>query len=341
MARNYGSAVAWTALGTVACAAAAFLALRPSPDYRLDGKVVLVTGGSRGLGLILAREFVARAAIVAICARNEQELMRVREELAAVGEKFLALQCDLSDNDQVVAMIGKVEKQFGPIDVLVNNAGTIQVGPLENQHLDDFHAAMRANFWSAVHSTLAVMPGMKQRHSGRIVNITSIGGKISVPHLLPYSASKFALIGFSKGLRAELAKDGITVTTVVPGLMRTGSPRNVEVAGQHAKEYSWFILGDSLPGASMDAKRAARKIVDACVAGTGELILGAAAQFGAVLEALAPNFVSAIMGVMNQWMLPAPGESHQRKKRFEAENTITNTFLTSLTREAEFKNNEA
>jgi short-subunit dehydrogenase len=239
-------------------------------------------------------------------------------------------------------MVASVEKQLGPIDVLVNNAGTIQVGPLENQHLDDFYAAMRMNFWSAVHVTLAVMPGMKERHSGRIVNITSIGGKIAVPHLLPYSASKFALIGFSKGLRAELSKDGISVTTVVPGLMRTGSARNVDTAGQHEREYSWFILSDSLPGISMDATRAARKIVDACVAGTGEVVLGAAAQFGAVLEALAPNAVSAIMSAVNQWMLPAPGDGSPRKKKgFEVENALTATLLTSLTRDAELKNNEA
>jgi short-subunit dehydrogenase len=240
----------------------------------------------------------------------------------------------------VVFALETIEKAFGPVDVLVNNAGTIRVGPLENQQLDDFYAAMRTNFWSAVHTTLAVLPGMKQRGSGRIVNVTSIGGKIAMPHLLPYSASKFALIGFSKGLRAELAKNGISVTTVVPGLMRTGSPRDIDTAGQHDKEYSWFAVGDSLPGVSMDAKRAA-KIVDACAAGTGEIILGAAAHAAALFDALAPNTVSAILGAINEWMLPSPGDTNRRKEGFEAENPITRSILTTLTREAELKNNEA
>ncbi|MGH9574813.1 MAG: SDR family NAD(P)-dependent oxidoreductase [Candidatus Acidiferrales bacterium] len=340
MARSTRKTVTWAVLGSAACAAAALLARRNSPRFRLDGKVVFVTGGSRGLGLLLAREFMDRGAKVAVCARDEQELTRAREEFAPVGDRFLAIQCDLADNDQVVFTLETIEKAFGPIDVLVNNAGAIQVGPLENQRLDDFYAAMRTNFWSAVHTTLAVLPGMKHRGNGRVVNITSIGGKIAVPHLLPYSASKFALVGFSKGLRAELAKDGISVTTIVPGLMRTGSPRNVETVGQHEKEYSWFAVGDSLPGVSMDAKRAARKIVDACVAGSGEVVLGAAAHAMAVFEALAPNTVSAILAAVNEWMLPPPGDDSRKKKGFKAENPIARSVLTSLTRDAELKNNE-
>ncbi len=341
MARSAGTKITLAVIGSAACAVAALLARQKYSRFRLDGKVVFVTGGSRGLGILLAREFIERGATVAVCARDEQELTRAREEFAPVGDRFFAIQCDLSNNEQVIFTLETIENAFGPIDVLVNNAGTIQIGPLENQRLDDFYAAMRANFWSAVHTTLAVLPGMKRRGSGRIVNVTSIGGKIAVPHLLPYSASKFALVGFSKGLRAELAKDGISVTTIVPGLMRTGSPRNVDTTGQYEKEYSWFILGDSLPGVSMDAKRAARKIVDACVAGIGEVVLGAAAHGAAVFEALAPNTVSAILGAVNQWMLPRPGDTDQKKKGFEAENPATRSVLTSLTRDPELENNEA
>lgn len=341
MARSTGAAITLAVVGSAACAAAALLARKKSPRFRLDGRVVFVTGGSRGLGLLLAREFIERGSKVAICAPDEQELAGAREEFAPVGDRFFAIQYDLSDNDQVIFTIETIEKAFGPIHVLVNNAGTIQVGPLENQQLDDFYAAMRTNFWSAVHATLAVLPGMKQRGAGRIVNVTSIGGKIAVPRLLPYSASKFALIGFSKGLRAELAKDGISVTTVVPGLMRTGSPRNVDTTRQNEKEYSWFALGDSLPGVSMDAKRAARKIVGACVAGTGEVVLGAAARAAAVFEALAPNAVSAIFAAIDKWMLPSPGDTNRRKKGLEAENPVTRSILRTLTRDAELENNEA
>src|ERR1700694_4855674 len=251
--------------------ALAVLVRKAPPRYSLTGKVVLITGGSRGLGLVLAREFLQRGSTVAVCARDEQKLSRVRKEFASYGHKFLTVPCDLSDKDQAFAMVKTVEEKLGPVDVLVNNAGTILVGPVENQHIENFEEAMRINFWPCVYTSFAVIPGMKRRRSGRIVNIGSIGGKIAVPHLLPYSASKFALAGFSQGLRAELAKDGISVTTVNPGLTRTGSPRNVDVTGQHGKEYSWFILADSLPGISMDARRAAREIVQACISGTGEV----------------------------------------------------------------------
>ena len=246
----------------------------------------------------------------------------------------------LGDKDQAFAMVKTVEEKLGPVDVLVNNAGTILVGPVENQHIENFEEAMRINFWPCVYTSFAVIPGMKRRRSGRIVNIGSIGGKIAVPHLLSYSARKFALAGFSQGLRAELAKDGISVTTVYPGLMRTGSPWNVDVTGQHGKEYSWFILADSLPGISMDARQAAREIVQACISRTGEVVLGLTAKCAAMLNTIAPNAIGAILAATNRRLLPAPGNGLSRKKGFENENPLTRSALTSLTRKAEVNNNE-
>ncbi|MGH9686412.1 MAG: SDR family NAD(P)-dependent oxidoreductase [Candidatus Acidiferrales bacterium] len=329
----------WAALG--AGAGAAVVGSRKRHRYSLQDKVVLIAGGSRGLGLVLAREFSKRGCKVAACARNEDGLARVREEFAPVGERFVAGRCDLRDADEVGALVDAVERRLGPIDLLVNCAGTIQVGPMENMQLEDFRAAMEANFWSAVHTTLAVYPRMQERRTGRIVNVTSIGGKIAVPHLVPYSASKFALIGFSKGARAELKKDGVCVTTVVPGLMRTGSARNVDTAGKHRLEYSWFMLSDSIPGLSMDARRAARKIINACVTGKGEVTLGMPAKLIAKAEALAPNAIESLLAVTNEWILPAPEKGNgQKKKGFESENTWTNNFVTRLTRKAEKQNNQ-
>jgi short subunit dehydrogenase len=95
-------------------------------------------------------------------------------------------------------MLASVENKFGHVNVLVNNPGTILVGPMEHMTIEDFQEVMRINFWGAVHTTLGVLPSMRERHQGRIVNITSIGGKVAFPHLLPYTASKFALVGFSR-----------------------------------------------------------------------------------------------------------------------------------------------
>ena len=114
---------------------------------------------------------------------------------------------------------------------------------------------------------------MRRRGFGRIVNITSIGGRVAVPHLAPYSASKFALTGLSDAVRAELAPYGIRVTTVSPGLMRTGSPVNAQVKGQHEAEYAWFAIADSLPGFSIVGRARRRQILSACRYGDPELTI--------------------------------------------------------------------
>ena len=159
------------------------------------------------------------------------------------------------------------------VDVLINNAGVIQVGPLEHMEHEDFENAMATHFWGPLHLMLELIPSMRRRGFGRIVNISSIGGRVAVPHLAPYSASKFALTGLSDAVRAELAPYGIRVTTVCPGLMRTGSPMNAQVKGQHEAEYAWFAIADSLPGFSMSAERAADQILSACAHGDPELTI--------------------------------------------------------------------
>ena len=216
-------------LGAIAAASVgAVMGLRAlrREQVSFEGRTVLLTGGSRGLGLVLARQFAREGARLVLCAREEVELARARNELEAAGAEVLALPCDVRDRVQVEAMVAQVHERFGAVDVLVNNAGLIQVGPLESMTEEDFAEAMDVHFWGPLYTTLAVLPEMKLRGWGRIVNVSSIAGRVSVPHLLPYSASKFALVGLSDGLRSELAQDGILVTTVCPGLMRTGSPPN-------------------------------------------------------------------------------------------------------------------
>ena len=170
---------------------------------------------------------------VIILARDRDELARAFEDLSRRGARVLAIPCDVTEHDQIQAALHEVEARWGPVDVLINNAGTISVGPLETMTEEDFELAMQINFWGPLRTDPGRPAGHAQRGAGRIVNITSIGGKVSVPHLLPYSASKFAFVGLSEGLRAELAKDGVVVTTICPGLMRTGSPRNAMFKGQH------------------------------------------------------------------------------------------------------------
>jgi NAD(P)-dependent dehydrogenase (short-subunit alcohol dehydrogenase family) len=301
---------------------------------------VLITGGSRGLGLVLAREFGRHGARVAICARDAGELQRAVADLAARGITALPLRGDVADAAQVEGIVRGVVEHWGPIDVLVNNAGIITVGPVETMTLADYHSAMGVNFWGALHAILAVLPTMRERGRGRIVNITSIGGKISLPHLSPYSASKFAFVGLSEGLRAELARDGILVTTVCPGLMRTGSPRNADFKGQHQAEYAWFSISDALPVLSMDAERAARRIVRACARGDAELILSAPAKLGARIHGLVPGLVGEVLSVVNR-LLPAPGGiGRSAAKGHESESALSPSWLTRLGDAAAARHNE-
>ncbi len=334
-----------TLIGVGSVAALGYLAARAATRraqaLNLTGKVVLITGGSRGLGLALTREFSKHGARIAICARNETELEKALAEFAWMDENFLAVTCDVTNRDHVENMVLQVESLLGPVEVLVNNAGTIIVGPAENQSVESYEQAMNTNFWGPLYASYAVMDGMKRRKRGRIVNIASLGGKIAVPHLLPYSASKFALVGFSEGLRMELAKDDVRVTTVCPGLMRTGSPRNADFAGQIRKEYTWFTVSDSLPGVATGSVTAARKIVDACIHGDAELILGATAKLATMLHSIMPDAVNEILSFINTTVMPGPGGNGSRpRKGFESETAITQSGLTALTRVAETANNQ-
>lgn len=154
--------------------------------------------------------------------------------------------------------------------------------------LKDYEDAMKTHFWGPLYAMMAVLPEMRARRAGRIVNISSIGGKVGVPHLAPYCASKFPLTGLSQALHAELATDGIKVTNVCPGLMRTGSPRNATFKGQHRAEYAWFTISDSLPFTSISAERAARQILAACKRGEAEVVLLASRRRSRSLQRALP-----------------------------------------------------
>jgi short-subunit dehydrogenase len=338
MSRGRNNALIFAAAGAGAALAVRAL-VRKATEYDMRGRVVLITGGSRGLGLVMARELARQGAQLAICARDEQELTRAYEDLSW-RTRVLPLPCDVTRQEQVANMVSTVQDHYGRIDVLINNAGVIQVGPMEVMTLEDYEEAMRIHFWAPLYTTLAVLPEMRRRREGRIVNIASIGGKISVPHLLPYSASKFALVGFSEGLRAELAKDGIVVTTVCPGLMRTGSPRNATFKGQHQAEYAWFAISDALPLTSMKAERAARQIIAACKRGDAEVVLTIQAKLAALFHGVFPGLTADILGVINGLLPEAGGIGTGRAKGKESESDLAPSWLTMLGDNAARENNE-
>ena len=289
-------------------AAAAVLKSLNGPRKSFRDKVVLITGGSRGLGLALARRFAAEGSKLVLCARSASELNAAHSDLARFGTEVITVVCDVTDHAEVKALVAKAVQRFGRLDVLVNNAGVIKVGPVKSMTQDDFAEAMELMFWGVVHTTLAGLPYL-ERSCGTIVNITSVGGKVTVPHLLPYCCAKFAAVAFSDGLRAELRGTGVNVLTVAPGLMRTGSHVNVKFKGNAEGEAAWFGLGASTPGLAMTADRAARQIVDAAARGKGEAILGLPAQVLTRFHALFPDTTSGLLSIANG-LLPH-GEQQQ------------------------------
>ncbi len=292
-------AVPWVAAGAVGLT----VARRVVAERRamaLPGRVVFVTGGSRGMGFAIAREFARQGCRLAICARDQDELDRAADDLRMLAADVLPIPCDIAARNEIETAILAATEHFGQIDILVNNAGIIQVGPVEMMTVEDFQDAMATMFWGMVYATLAVLPQMRARREGRIVNITSVGGKISVPHLLPYNAAKFAATGFSEGLRAELAKDGVQVTTIAPGLLRTGGHLNAEFKGEREAEFVWFSLGDTLPFAALDADQAAREIVRAARRGDAEHILSLPASIAARAYGAFPALSTDILGLVNR-----------------------------------------
>jgi short-subunit dehydrogenase len=282
--------------------------------HALRGKVVLITGGSRGLGFAIASELSTLGARLGLCARDAGELERARVLLlknsALNPGDVIVKTCDVSAADQVRSVVAAATEHFGQIDVVVNNAGIILVGPVESQTLDSFERAMQINFFGALHTTLAVMPQMLARGEGAIVNIASIGGKVAFPHLLPYVASKFALTGWSQGLRAELSGKGIRVTTVSPGVMRTGSHIQARYSGDSKSEYQWFASAASFPGTATDAKTAARKIVKALLRGSAEVAVGLQAVAASRLCNLSPELTALFLSTANRFLPASPDQSN-------------------------------
>src|SRR5436309_5890130 len=308
--------------------------------YPLRDKVVVITGGSRGLGLVLARYVCARGGNVALIARDPEELARAKADLAPHSSVVLTIECDLLDSEQIRSAVRRIIDRFGKIDILINNAGIIEVGPLQHLRPEDFDRAMRLHFWAPFELISQIVPEMRLWGGGRIVNISSIGGKIAVPHMASYSASKFALSGLSDAVRAELARDNIHVTTVAPGMMRTGSHVNAKFKGKHDNEFAWFAASAGAPLLSMNANRAARKILAACRRGQPSLTLTFAARAAILGNALFPNLTGYLMKFVNRF-LPAP--SHERGNQSKAGSQLrrlTPKWLTRLGDRATQKNNE-
>jgi len=336
--------IASFALGAAAVAAGAALLSRRSHVYdreRLRDRVVVITGGSRGLGFALAEDLARGGARVTICGRDAATVERAQERLGEQGLIVDGVRCDVRDRADVEAMVAHVQAHSGPIEVLVNDAGVIEVGSVWDQSVDDFRESVETHVFGPLHTMRAVLPSMRARREGRIVNIASIGGLIGTPHLAPYSAGKFGLVGLSQAYAAELAHDGIAVTLVCPGLMRTGSPDHAIFKGRTRAEYAWFAIAASNPLLTSSTRHAVVRIVHAIAHRESFVTITPLARIAPIVNALAPNTTNRILAVIARLLPPPADDQTTRREGEQSHSALAPSILTALDRSAQRHNNEA
>ncbi len=327
-----------TILGAAYATGRAAISISRQISFR--NRLVVITGGSRGLGLVIARQLAEQGAALVVCARDEADLGEALADLRRRGQFVAGYVCDVTKPEETRELFTRIRREIGSVDVLINNAGIIQVGPMETMTLADYQQAMAVHFWGPLFCSGQVLPEMRRRGHGRIVNISSIGGQLGVPHMVPYCASKFALNGLSQSMRAELARYGVYVTTVCPGLMRTGSPRNALFKGEHRAEYAWFSISSAMPLLTMNAERAARQIIDACRYGKAKVTLSLPAKLAVLLNTIAPE-MTADAGAIAAAMLPQPGGvGRNSMEGHESHSPWSPSMLTTLNERAAMANNE-
>lgn len=275
------------------------MALLSAPSS-IAGLSAVVTGGSRGLGLLLARELGRRGCAVTIAARDREELREAAALLAPHCPGGVHPQvCDVRERDQVRELFAQTADRSGGVDLVIANAGIIQVGPADDLGIDGFDAAMSTIFSGAVHTAMEALPHLRRSPAGgRLALIGSVGGLLAVPHLLPYSCAKSAVAALAEGLYAEERAQGVSVTGVHPGLMRTGSHLHALFGGDAEQEYAWFSALNGTPLLSMGAERAAERIVTGIQRRRPRLVLTPAARLGSALHGAAPVTVTRMSAVL-------------------------------------------
>lgn len=302
-----------------------------------SGKVVLLTGGSRGFGLILARLLAQQGAKLVLVSRTEEDLKRAQSELRQIHPDVEIHVADLRDPEQIKNAVQFTVERFGHIDVVLHNAGVITSGPFVLMTREDFEKEMDIHFWAALNLVQETLPIMRSQGEGQIINISSIGGHVPVPHLSPYCASKYALTGLSETLHAELARYGIKVTTVCPGTMRTGSIYQAEYKGDAEIEKTWFSLMASLPVLSARPETVAKRVLEAASKGEAWVAPSLVAKLGIPAHALFPNLWAQAMRVMNR---PLPDQGSRQAVRGTEVHDKLPGFIKKLSRDAAQRNNE-
>ena len=249
-------------------------------------KVVVITGASSGIGEASAIEFAKKNANVVLVARRKEKLLQVQKKISKYTDSTLICQCDISNKLQVKEMSDAVLDRFGRIDVLVNNAGFVIYGKVNELSTEEIIAQMETNYFGMVFCTKAFLPQMLEQHSGHIVNVASVGASFSVPGVASYCATKFAMLGFSEGLRHELAGTGVGLTVVSPIMVRT--PLFDHPSFDNFSKFS--------TGVSLSSETVAKTIIKASNSSRLEIVVPSVARAGIWFKQTFPYLINPIIG---------------------------------------------
>ncbi|MUL36775.1 SDR family NAD(P)-dependent oxidoreductase [Gloeocapsopsis dulcis] len=182
---------------------------------------VLITGASQGIGKATALLFARKGYDLVLAARQPEPLQATAEEIQKLGRQAIAIPTDVRDPEQIKSLASKAIEHYGTIEVLVNNAGIYISGPVEEFSLEDWHQTIDTNLWGYIHTIYALLPHFLAQGSGTIINISSIGGKVPIPYLVPYTTSKYAVTGLTEALHSELKPKGIHVGGIYPNIIKS------------------------------------------------------------------------------------------------------------------------
>ncbi|MGQ0605965.1 MAG: SDR family oxidoreductase [Candidatus Nitrosotenuis sp.] len=251
----------------------------------LKDKVVVITGASSGIGKATAIEFAKKGAKLALIARGREKLEELQKTLVKFNVEILIYPCDVSDKEQVKKMSDQVVEKYDKIDILVNNAGFAIYGTVSNLTIEEIESQMQTNYFGMIYCTKNFLPILQKQNSGHIVNVASVAASFGLPGIAPYCASKFAMLGFSEGLKHELRDTKIGVTVVSPIMVRT-----------NFFDHPSFDTMPKYSPTSLDAKTVAKAIITASESSRLEIIVPSIVRIGVWLKHTMPFVINPIMG---------------------------------------------
>jgi hypothetical protein len=249
-------------------------------------KVVVITGASSGIGEAAAEKFAKKGANIVLVARRKDKLEQVKKKLSKYPIEILVQVCDVSDKQQVKQMSETVIDTFSQIDVLVNNAGFVIYGKVEELSIEDIESQMQTNYFGMINCTKYFLPYFLKQNSGHMVNVASVGGSFGVPGIASYCATKFAMLGFSEGLQHELHGTNVGVTVVSPIMVRTA-------LFDHP---SFKNFTKHATGISLSSETVANAIIKAANSSRLEIVVPSVVRIGIWLKHTFPFLINPLLG---------------------------------------------